>query len=311
MLKTFEFEKLQDLQYGENPHQKAALYKFGEQLSYELIKGNNLTYNNILNATSALDVIAEFFDVASVVVVKYSHPICVALGANLVNAYEKTIDADPISHFNSTIAFSRNVDEALAQKISEISMELVIAPSFSNEAIEILNKNKNLKLLKINTPLNKIPSFVAEEVKLTPFGALIQDKNSKDFDKETFKVLTKKKPEQNELEDMIFAFKVVKHVKSSAVVIAKDLRTLAITGGEGNRIDSVEIAFSKICDSPKDSVVASDGAFSTINNIQVAAQNRAAGIIQPAGTARDLQIAEYADKMNISMVATGIRHLKY
>ncbi len=310
-MKTFEFEKIQDFKYGENPHQQASLYKYDSEIDYELLKGNSLSYNNILNATTALDTAAEFFDVAGCVVVKNSNPVSVALGANPVQAYEKTLDSDPVSHFNSTIAFTREVEKELAQKLSEISVELLIAPSFSKDAEEILNKNKNLKILKINTPLNKIPSLVQEEIKMTPFGALIQEKNLKDFDKETFKILTKKKPIQSELEDMIFAFKVVKHVKSSAIVIAKDLRTLAISGGEGNRIDSVEIAFSKVCDSAKDSVVASDGAFTTINNIQVAAQNRATGIIQPAGTVRDSQIAEYSDKMNISIVATGIRHLKY
>ncbi len=310
-MKTLEFEKIQELKYGENPHQSASLYKTEEVVDYELLKGSFLSYNNILNATTALDIAAEFFDVACCTIVKNTVPVSVALGKELIDAYEKTLDSDPISHFNSTIVFTRELNEELAQKISEIPVELLIAPNFSKNSLEILEKNKNLKIVKINTPLNKIPSFVKEEIKITPFGALIQEKNTKDFDVNTFKILTKLKPEQKTLENMIFAFKVVKHTKSAGVVIAKDLRTLAVSSGEGNRIDGIEIAFSKICDSAKDSVVATDGAISTINNIQVMAQNRAIGLIQPAGTIKDSKLAEYSDKMNISMVATGIRHLKY
>ena len=190
-------------------------------------------------------------------------------------------------------------------------LEVILAPSFAPEALEELKKKKNLRVIQINTPYEKILKFNNEEVKLTPFGAIIQEKDTKDLDVSTFKVVTKKKPEQRELEDMIFAFKVVKHVKSNAIVIAKDLRTIGICGGQTNRVGAVEIALSRVCDSAKDAVLASDGFFPAIDNIQVAAQERISAIIQPAGSIKDNEVIETADKYQISMISTGIRHFKH
>ncbi|MBQ8848150.1 MAG: bifunctional phosphoribosylaminoimidazolecarboxamide formyltransferase/IMP cyclohydrolase [Candidatus Gastranaerophilales bacterium] len=309
--KAFYFEKLQNLRYGENPHQMAGLYSFDKELDWELLNGKEMSYNNILDSTSALEIAAEFFDVACCTIIKHTTPCAVALSSNIETAWDKALDSDPISPFGGVVAFTQEVNLSLAKKLSAMFLEVILAPSYSIEALEELKKKKNLRIIKINTPYETILKFSEEEIKLTPFGALIQQKDTKDLDVSTFKVVTKKKPEQRELEDMIFAFKVVKHVKSNAIVIAKDLRTIGICGGQTSRVSSVEIALNKVCDSPKGSILASDGFFPAIDNIQIAAQNRVSAIIQPAGSIKDKEVIETADKYEISMISTGIRHFKH
>lgn len=309
--KALYFNKLQNLRYGENPHQKASLYSYDKELDWVLLNGKEMSYNNILDSTAGLELAAEFFDVCACVIIKHTTPCAVALSSNLESAWDKALDSDPISPFGGVVVFTKEVELPLAKKLTQMFLEVIIAPSYSAEALLELQKKKNLRVIKINTPYKNILSFCDEEIKLTPFGALIQEKDTKELDVKTFKVITKKKPEQREVEDMIFAFKVVKHVKSNAIVVAKDLRTLGICGGQTSRVSSVEIALSKVCDSPKDSVIASDGFFPAIDNIQVAAQNRVSAIIQPAGSIKDKDVIETADKLNISMIATGIRHFKH
>ena len=309
--KTYNFKKIQNLKYGENPHQEASLYSYDKEIDWELLSGGALSYNNILDMTTAIEIISEFFDVSAVAIVKHSNPCSVALGANLQDAWAKAIDSDIIGIFNSVTCFSRGISLEDAKILSSIGLNIIVAPKFSKEAVEEFKKFKNLKIVQINTPLKDILKFNEEEIKLTPFGALIQQKDVKDFDVNTFKVMTKTKPEQKTVEDMIFAFKVVKHAKSNAIVTAKDLRTIGISTGQTTRVGSVEIALAKICDSAKDAVIASDGAISTVDNIQIAAQNRISGIIQPMGSSKDSEIIKMADKFSISMISTGIRHFKH
>ena len=309
--KTYNFTKLQNLKYGENPHQEASLYRYNKEIDWELLSGGALSYNNILDMTTALEIISEFFDVSATVIVKHANPCAVALANDIQQAWAKAIDSDIIGIFNSVVAFTRGIDLEFAKLLSSIGLNMIVAPKFSGDAIEELKKIKNLKVVQINTPLKDVSNFVEEEIKLTPFGALIQQRDAKDFDVNTFKVMTKTKPEQKTVEDMIFAFKVAKHAKSNAIVTAKDLRTIGISTGQTTRVGSVEIALSKICDSAKDAVIASDGAITTTDNIQIAAQNRIIGIIQPMGTSKDSEIIKAADKFSISMVSTGIRHFKH
>ena len=309
--KAFYFNKIQELRYGENPHQKASLYSYDKELDWVLLNGKELSYNNILDSTVALEIAAEFFDVACCAIVKHQNPCAVALAPNVEAAFDKALDSDPISPFGGIIAFTKEIDLSLARKLSAMFLEVIIAPSYSFEALAELKKKKNLRIIQMNTQLAQILKFQKEEIKLTPFGALIQDKDNQDLDVKTFKVMTKKKPEQRELEDMIFAFKVVKHVKSNGIVVAKDLRTIGICGGQTNRVGAVEIALNRVCDSTKDSVVASDGFFPAIDNIQIMAQNRVSAVIQPAGSIKDNEVIEAADKYGISMISTGIRHFKH
>ena len=308
--KVYNFNKIQNLKHGENTFQSAALYNYDKEIDWNLVQGIELNYNDILNATTTIEILAEFYDVSAFAAVKFNNPAVVALGSDVNNAFEKAIDSDPIALFGATVGFSKEISPILARKLIEFQIDTIVAPEFSEETIRVLNKHPNIKAIQINTPLEKIQNFTDEEIKFTPFGTLIQEKDKKELDVKSFKVVTKKKPEQKEVEDMIFAHKVVKHAKSSASVIAKDLRTLSIVCGQANQVDSVEVALNKVCDSVKDSVVAVDLAIENIGFVQSAAQERVCAIIQPFGSAKDEDVVECADKLGVSMIATGVAHLK-
>ncbi len=304
--------KKQNLRYGENPHQKAALYDFGEKLvDYEVLGGKELSYNNIVDVTAALNIVSEFFDVNAAVIIKHTNPSGVALGKTLEEAWDRALDCDPLSAFGGIVAFSKKVDLNIAQKLTKMFLEVVIAPDFEEGAIEQFKTKKNLRIIKINTPLEKYKQFTEKEIKLTPFGALVQDKDIKELDVETFKVVTKEKPTAEMIEDMVFAQKIAKHLKSNAIVIAKDLKTIGICGGQTSRVGAVEIALMRVTDSAKDAILASDGFFPATDNITVAAQHRIKGIIQPGGSIKDKEVIDLADKLNICMITTGIRHFKH
>ncbi len=309
--KSYHLVKIKNFRYGENPHQKASLYSYDKELDYNMLSGNELSYNGILDLSSALEIAFEFFDVAACVIVKQTTPCVVALAANVEQAFDKALDSDPVSLFASSAAFTQKIDLPLAKKLNLLSLSSIIAPDYEQEALDELRKKKNLRIVKLNTPLEKILNFQTEEIRLTPFGALVQQKNTASLDADKFKVATNKKPEQAELEDMIFAYKIVKHAKSNAIVVAKDLRTIGICAGQVNRALSVEVALRNVCDSPKGSIIASDGAIGTMDNIQIAAQNRVVGIIQPGGSLRDKEIIAGADKYDIAMVTTGVRHFRH
>ena len=309
--KNYNFKVIKDLKFGENPHQKASLYSYDKELDYEIIKGEELSYIDIIDLTIALEVSAEFFDVSACSVIKHANPVSVALAKDIEGAFDKALDSDPIAPFEAVIAFTRQVDKSLAKKLSAIPLNAIIAPSYAQEALDELKKSKNLKIIKLNTPLEEILKFQEEEIKLTPFGALIQEKNTMSLDVKTFKVMTKIKPEQAELEDMIFAFKIVKHVKSSAIVVAKNLRTLGICASQPDTESALAFALNKVCDSPKDSIIASDSTINSIDFINIAMQNRIKGIIQPAGSIKDNELTQYSQKHEITMVSSGIRHYKY
>lgn len=311
--KTMFLKKEGDLRYGENPHQKASLYKNAESeaVDYEFLNGKELSYNNILDMTAAINIVSEFYDVAAVAVVKHNTPCGVALGKSINEAYLKAIDADPISAFGGIIAFSQPVNIEIAKHASSMFLEVLVAPDYEPAALELLKKKKNLRIIKLNTPLKDFKNFMEKDIKVTPFGTLVQEFDTKELDKDSFEVVTKKKPTTEMIEDMVFAWKVCKHVKSNAIVIAKDFKTLAICGGQTSRIDSMEIALNRACDGAKNAVVASDGFFPAIDNIQAAAQCRIAGIIQPGGSIKDKDVIDAANKYDMVMITTGIRHFRH
>lgn len=310
-IKKFSFEKINDLRYGENPHQKATLNSNGSEVDYEILWGKELSYNNILDMTAATNIVSEFFDVPAVAVVKHLAPCGVALGKDVLDAYKKAFDCDPISAFGGIVAFSKEVTAEVAKLLNAVFLEVIIAPDFDEEAIEILKSKKNLRLIKLKTPLEEYKKIANEEIKITPFGVLIQESDKKELDKDTFKVVTKTKPTAEQIEDAIFAWKVAKHSKSNAIVIAKDFKTLAIGQGQTNRVGAFEWALNYACDGSKDAVAASDGFFPAIDNIHAAVQGRISLIIQPGGSIKDNDVIAEADKYNISMITTGIRHFKH
>lgn len=309
--KNFSFEKLQDLRYGENPHQKAGLYNTPKIANYDVLWGKELSYNNILDMTTAVNIVSEFFDVPAVAIVKHTAPCGVALGKDIYEAYTKAFDADPISAFGGIVAFSQKVNEKIAKVLNLVFVEVLIAPDYDEEALEILRLKKNLRIVKLNTSLEDYKKIMTEEIKITPFGTLIQEVDKKELNKDTFKIATKKKPTAEQIEDAIFAWKVAKHAKSNAIVIAKDFKTIAIGQGQTSRICSMEWALNFACDDSTDAVAASDGFLPAIDNIQTAAQGRIALIIQPGGSIKDTDVIETADRYGMAMIMTGIRHFKH
>lgn len=304
-------KKQNDLRYGENPHQMAAVYSNKNILDYEILNGKELSYNNILDMSAATSIVSEFYDVCAVAIVKHNAPCGVALGADINEAYVKAFDCDPISAFGGIIAFSQVVNESLAKHLSSVFLEVLVAPDFTPKALEILRMKKNLRIVKINTPLVEYKNFLDKEIKITPFGTLVQDADKADLNQDTFNVVTKVKPTTEMIEDMIFAWKVVKHSKSNAIVIAKNFKAIGIAQGQTSRIEAVEIALNKACDGTKEAVLASDGFFPAVDNIQAAAQGRISGIIQPGGSIKDADVIAAADKYNIVMITTGVRHFKH
>lgn len=299
------------LKYGENPHQKAFLYKTADSAEMENLSNVEISYNNLLDINCAVKVSAEFFDVNAVVIVKHNAPCGVALGKTLNEAYLKAFDTDPISTFGASVAFSKPVDKETAKHASSVILDAVIAPDFDSDALEILQKNENLRIIKLVTPLKTIRTMQEQEIHITPFGTLVQETDNKELDKDTFKVVTKKKPDTEMIEDMVFAWKIAKHVKTNGVVVAKDFKTLSIVGGQTSRIDAVETALNRACDGAKKAVIACDGFIPAVDTIQAAAQCRISGIIQTGGGFKEKEVIDAANKYEISMITTGIRHFKH
>lgn len=303
-------EKIKDFKYGENHQQSASLYKSESSIDIELLNGSELTYLNYLNMTSLVELLSEFYDVFATVLAKTGLPFAVSLGKTLADSYAKAVDCDPVCSIGSCVGFSKIVDERTARKIALSQFDLVFATGYDKEALDILKKNENLKIVKLNTPLEEVKISVSQELKITPFGILEQDADRADFNKDTFKVQTKKKPEQEQLEDAIFAFKVAKYAKSDAVVIAKDFKTISIGQGETSFVQACESAMDSACDSTKDAVLATDRAISSLDIIHAAARGRIALIIQSGGSINDKKVIEQCDKHEIALVTTGIEHFR-
>ena len=228
----------------------------------------------------------------------------------MVDSYAKAVDSNTLGSIDSCIGFSKIVDERTAKKIAQSRFELVLAAGYDKEALEILQKNEQLKIVKINTSFEDIKTLISQELKITPFGVLEQDKNRADFNKDTFKIQTKKKPEQEQIEDAIFAFKVAKHAKSNAIIIAKNFKTISIGQAETSFAEACENAVDLACDSTKDAVLATDSKILTPEVLHAAARGRLALIIQAGGSLNDKKLIEQCDKYEISMITTGIEHFK-
>lgn len=303
------FEKITDLRYGENPHQKAALYrepfvKASSIVSAKQLHGKELSYNNVCDADSALAIVKEF-DMPCAVAVKHTNPCGVACSGDIHEAFEMAYRADPMSIFGGIVAFNREVDESLARRLNEIYLELILAPGYSEEALDILKRKKNLRVLIVD--LSKNDGDL--EFRKISGGILVQTKD--DFDYEKLSVVTKRSPTQNELEDLLFAWKVVKHVKSNAIVLAKNHRTLAIGAGQMNRVWPTEHCVRVAEKEAKGSALASDAFFPFPDALEVAAKAGVSAVIQPGGSIRDDQVIKVADLYNIAMVFTGTRHFKH
>ncbi|MCA1022106.1 bifunctional phosphoribosylaminoimidazolecarboxamide formyltransferase/IMP cyclohydrolase [Halobacillus litoralis] len=309
---TVTYEKVQSLRYGENPHQSAAFYKKaaveGTSLAEaEQLNGKELSYNNIQDANAALEVVLEFNEPAAVAV-KHMNPCGVGVGGNLYDAYVKAYEGDPVSIFGGIVALNREVDKETAAKLKEIFLEIIIAPAFSQEALDILTKKKNLRLLKVDMKKSDRPSH-----KLTTVngGLLVQDTDEGSLDQVDLEVATERAPSQQEMEDLKLGWKVVKHVKSNAIIVAKGDRTLGVGAGQMNRVGAAKIALEQAGEKAEGSILASDAFFPMPDTVETAAAAGVTAIIQPGGSKRDQDSIDACNKHGISMVFTKMRHFKH
>ncbi|EPB9414039.1 bifunctional phosphoribosylaminoimidazolecarboxamide formyltransferase/IMP cyclohydrolase [Clostridium perfringens] len=301
---SVSYKKIQDLRYGENPHQGAAYYSStefdGAMNSFEILNGKALSYNNIKDLDIAWKVACEFEETACCAL-KHNTPCGVAVGGSSKEVYLKAYDADPVSIFGGIVAINRKIDKATAEEMIKIFLEVVAAPDFDEDALEVLRTKKNLRVIKCkNTPQAKNYMVTVDG------GILVQGEDNKLANE--YKVVTKKEPTEIELRDMIFGMKVVKYVKSNAIVVVKDGVATGIGGGQVNRIWATKEALER---GKGGAVLASDAFFPFRDCVDEAAKNGIKAIIQPGGSIRDEESIEACNEHGISMVFTGIRHFKH
>ncbi len=310
---TVTYEKVQDLRYGENPHQRAAFYQKPLASSTTIatakqLHGKALSYNNINDADAALQIVKEFSEPA-VVAVKHMNPCGVGIGTTIAEAYQKAYEADSTSIFGGIVAANREVDKETALMLHEIFLEIIIAPSFSAEAIEVLSQKKNIRLLQCDMQVDR--SIKQQMLKDVDGGVLIQDMDQLQLTDEDLKVVTKREPTDEEVKQLLFAWKVVKHVKSNAIVLAKHNMTIGIGAGQMNRVGAANIAIEQAKEQAKGSVLASDAFFPMGDTLKLAAEAGITAVIQPGGSIRDEESIEVANVYGVSMLFTSIRHFKH
>ncbi len=308
------------LRYGENPHQSASLYKSSMQQSgipyATLLQGKELSYNNINDADAALQLIKEFDNATpTVAIVKHANPCGVASGTSLSDAYTKAFSCDTTSAFGGIVALNQTIDKESAKEIIKIFTEVIIAPGITDEAKEIFKTKNNLRILILSSlhENNNLHNFKSVEG-----GILVQSNDNEGATKSDLKVVTQRKPNDSQIEDMIFAYKVCKHVKSNAIIYVKNKKTIGIGAGQMSRLDSAKIASNKNTEmedleenSLKNSVVASDAFFPFPDGLLVTIASGATAVIQPGGSIKDDEVIKAADKADISMIFTGFRHFKH
>lgn len=309
---TLAYKSKDELRYGENPHQRAAFYKEVGKIEGTLagaiqLHGKELSFNNINDANGCIEALKEF-DEPTVVAVKHANPCGIGSGENISEAYEKAYSSDKVSIFGGIIAANREIDEKVAEKINEIFIEIVMAPSFTDKALEILTKKKNIRIMKIENIIDK--KYKELDIKKVLGGLLIQDKDNVLLGEE-LKIVTKSQPTDKEMEDLLFAWKAAKSVKSNGVVIVKDKGTIGIGLGEVNRVWAVQNAIERAGENVNGAVLASDGFFPFKDSIELLAKAGVRAIIQPGGSLKDNEVIEEADKNGIAMIITGIRHFKH
>ncbi|WP_321514771.1 bifunctional phosphoribosylaminoimidazolecarboxamide formyltransferase/IMP cyclohydrolase [Marinifilum fragile] len=309
---TLTYEKKQDLRYGENPHQNAAFYTQIQETEGTLtaankIHGKELSYNNIGDTDGALETLKEFEE-PTIVAAKHANPCGIGSAETIAEAFKKAYDADPVSIFGGIVAANREIDKATAEIMSGIFLEVIVAPSFSKEALEILTKKKNLRLLELPEILKS--DYTAMKGRTVLGGLLIQDQDQKLIGEE-LKVVTKRQPSEKEMEDLMFAWKTVKHAKSNGIALAKDKTTTGVGPGQVSRIWALENAIRQGEERIQGSVMASDAFFPFSDCVEAAHNAGVTAIIQPGGSIRDEDSIKAADEFGIAMVFTGMRHFKH
>ncbi|WP_273729789.1 bifunctional phosphoribosylaminoimidazolecarboxamide formyltransferase/IMP cyclohydrolase [Leuconostoc mesenteroides] len=311
---TLAYEKFDDMRYGENPHQSAAAYKTALPEAYsvlnaDILHGKQLSYNNIRDADAALRIIAEYEE-TTVVTVKHMNPAGIGQGQTLEAAWDQAFAADDISIFGGIVALNREVDAATAEKMHDIFLEIIIAPSFTPEAYEILAAKKNLRLLTL-----PFTTSIPQKLEVTSVlgGVVVQERDLVGESENNFTVVSKAQPTKEQLQAMVFAQKVVKHVKSNAIVVARNGQTLGIGAGQPNRIDSVVYSIQKAEKKPgfDEAVLASDAFFPMDDSVQYAAEHGIKAIVEPGGSIKDKDSIAKADELGVVLIFSGTRHFKH
>lgn len=315
---TLDLRKIRDLRYGENPHQRAALYGLGHtQADFTQLHGKELSFNNLLDMQAAWALACEFRQSAVCAIIKHNNPCGVALGRNAADAYQRAFSVDPLSAFGGVVAFNAPVCAETARQMKDVFLEVVIAPAFEPQALEILESKKNLRLIQRALP----PADAPAPMDLKPFGAhaflaqvadgAVASDIADRLREGSLQAISQRQPTDEQMADLLFAWRVVKHVKSNAIVLAKDGRTVGLGIGQTSRIGALEIALRQACDEAKDAVMASDGFLPAEDNVAAAAQARVAAIIQPGGSIKDKDVIALANQSQIAMVATGLREFRH
>src|SRR6266508_2207102 len=315
VLRPLAFHKAQDLRYGENPHQQAALYgDFGQ--FFEQLHGKELSYINILDIAAIQELIEEFAPDAgaALAIVKHTNPCGVGLGATPLEAWERAYATDREAPFGGVIAVNQMLDIALARAIDEIFSEIVIAPAFAEDALELLRRKKNRRLMRATRPIASRRGAAPLLLHSVPGGVLVQQPDRAPLAEEQLRVVTERAPSQDELAALRFGWRVVKHVKSNAIVYASANNTLGIGAGQMSRVDSSRLAIWKAQNaglSLAGSAVASDALFPFADGVEAAAAAGATAVIQPGGSLRDDEVIAAADRLGMAMVFTGRRHFRH
>ncbi|NLN29537.1 MAG: bifunctional phosphoribosylaminoimidazolecarboxamide formyltransferase/IMP cyclohydrolase [Firmicutes bacterium] len=309
---TLPFKKVMDLRYGENPHQSAALYKdvFAAGPSVvgaELLHGKPLSFNNVNDAAAAFDIVCEFTEPAAVAV-KHTNPCGVGIGADVMEAYRRAHDSDPTSIFGGIVAFNRTVDEAVARELAKIFLEVIIAPGFTEGALAVLTQKPSLRLLRTGQADRHDGHL---DLKRVRGGLLVQEADVLKEDPRSWRVVTERGPTDEELEALWFGWRVVKHVKSNAIVLVRDGQTVGIGAGQMNRILPTRMSIAQAGDKAKGACLASDAFFPFSDVVQAAAEAGITAIVQPGGSKRDQESIDAANAAGIAMVFTGVRHFKH
>jgi phosphoribosylaminoimidazolecarboxamide formyltransferase/IMP cyclohydrolase len=309
---VFGGRKIRELRYGENPHQKAAFYALpgkirGTIAGAGILQGKELSYNNIVDVEAAWSIVQEFKNTPAACIIKHTNPCGTALGSSIVEAYERALAADPVSAFGGIIGLNQEVDSKTAEKIIETFMEAVVAPEFSNKALEILSVKKNLRLVEVGYS-KPAKDYWVEKVS---GGFLVQERDEMQLTKDNLQVVTEKSPSDKEMDELLFAWKVVKHVKSNAIVVSNNLQTLGVGAGQMNRVGAAEIALKQAGEKSRGAVLASDAFFPFRDTVDAAARAGITAIIQPGGSIRDEESIQACNEHGIAMVFTGVRHFKH
>lgn len=321
---TFEFfaRKVKDLRYGENPHQRAALYSVdssGGIANAEVLHGKEMSFNNYLDADAALAIVTEFSAPAAVII-KHTNPSGVGLGENCEEAFRRALATDPVSAFGGIVAFNRPLDAAAAAAVAEIFVEIVAAPEFDPEAFEILARKKNLRIIRISprptsgptVPFGEISGRM--EIRQISGGILLQERDLADLTEGQLRIVTERQPDDRQMRAMLLAWKICKHVRSNAIVIANEYQTIGVGAGQMNRVDSIRIAAirgERYGLPIVGTALASDAFFPFRDNVDEAARIGVSAIIQPGGSVRDEECIAAANGHGIVMAFTGIRHFKH